>query len=473
MIFVPKPYQQYTINRIISDDIKAFPGKEIFGCGPFLDMGLGKTASTLTAFIELKRLGKIKKALVIAPKKVAESVWTSECEKWDHLNGIQISQILGKESQRKKALLQKADLYIINRENISWLVALYGSNWPFDFVIVDESSSFKNPKSQRFKSLKLILPYVKRSVCLTGTPQPNGLLDLWSQIYILDRGFRLGDSFAKYRDKYFDAGMRQGYAVFNYNIRKGDKDLLGEDFYKKEIFDKISDICFSMKTEDYLDLPDRIDNDRVITLPKDVKEKYDQFEMEQVLKLKDKEITAINAVGLTNKLLQFSNGAIYDEDRVWHEVHNEKMEALDEILEELNGQPLLLFYNFISDRERILLKYKYAREYKKPQDEKDWNKGKIRLMVVHPKSAGHGLNLQFGGTNTLWFGCPWSLEEYQQGVKRVHRNGVSGIVTNTRLIVKDTMDEDVIKSLKNKDKNQSAMIEAVKARIKKYESLKK
>jgi len=192
-----------------------------------------------------------------------------------------------------------------------------------------------------------------------------------------------------------------------------------------------------------------------------------------VLQLKDKEITAINAAGLTNKLLQFANGAIYDENRVWHEVHNEKMEALDEILEELDGKPLLLFYNFISDRERILLKYRYAREYKKPQDEIDWNKGKIRLMVVHPQSAGHGLNLQFGGTNTLWFGCPWSLELYQQGVKRVHRNGVSGIVTNTRLIIKDTMDEDVISALKNKDKTQSAMIEAVKARIEKYKKFSK
>lgn len=457
MQYKPKHYQEFGAKQII----------ELPEVGPFLDMGLGKTVMTLTAIIELIKTKQVKKILVIAPKKVAENVWTDEIEKWDHLNGLRTSQVLGSDKQRRRALMAQADIFIINRENVVWLVALYGSNWPFDMVVIDELSSFKNPKSQRFKSLRLVRKYMTRVVGLTGTPAPNGLLDLWSQIFLLDKGKRLGESFSRYRDMYFNPGKKDGYVVFNYNLKKGDE-LLGDDFYSKEIYNRIGDICFSMKTEDYLDLPERIDNNQYIVLPPDLQKKYDEFEQEQVLALKDKEITAVNAAGLTNKLLQFANGAIYDEDKAWHIVHDEKIDKLKEIVEALNGNPVLVFYSFISDKERILLSFKKARVLKTPQDIKDWNAGKIEILIAHPASAGHGLNLQFGGVNMVWFGCPWSLELYQQGIKRVHRNGVAGIVMNSRLVVKNTMDEDVIKALEGKDKLQNAVIQAVKARIEKY-----
>jgi SNF2 family DNA or RNA helicase len=462
MIYKAFSYQEYCTRQII-----ALP--EV---GPFLDMGLGKTVSTLNAIVELYKTKQIKKVLVIAPKKVAETVWTDEIEKWDHLNGLKTSKILGSEKDRKRALMQQADIYLINRENVVWLVAMYGSNWPFDMVVIDELSSFKNPKSQRFKSLRLVRKFMARVVGLTGTPAPNGLLDLWSQIFLLDKGQRLGENFTKYRDTYFNPGKKDGYVVFNYNLKKGDF-ILGEDFYKKEIFDRIGDICFSMKTEDYLQLPEKIDNDQIIILPKEIQKKYDDFEEEQVLAFADKEITAVNAAALTNKLLQFANGAVYDENKMWHVMHDEKLDKLKEIVEVLEGKPLLVFYSFISDKERILLSFKKARVLKTPQDIKDWNAGKIEILVAHPTSAGHGLNLQFGGNNILWYGCPWSLEQYLQGIKRVHRNGVVGIVNNMRLIIKNTMDEDVVKALEGKDKLQDAVIKAVKARIEKYGKAKK
>lgn len=462
MNYIAEPYQEYGTKKVM----------EIPGVGLFLDMGLGKTIITLTAIAELLKKKEIRKVLVIAPKKVAENVWTDEIEKWSHVSHLTTSQMLGSEKKRRQALYAKADIYIINRENVAWLVSLLGSNWPFDMTVIDELSSFKSPKSQRFKALRLVRPYMKRVVGLTGTPAPNGLLDLWSQLFLLDRGERLGLTFSKYREKYFDPGKRDGYVVFNYNLKKGDK-ILGEDYYRKEIFDRIKDICFSMKTEDYLKLPDRIDNDQYIHLPSEVKQRYDQFEEQEVLAFSEKEITAVNAAALTNKLLQFANGAVYDEDKVWHEVHTEKLEKLKEIIESLEGKPILIFYTFTSDRDRIMQIYKKARHLKTPQDVRDWNDKKIEIMVAHPASAGHGLNLQYGGHHMLWFGCPWSLELYQQGVKRIHRNGISDVVINTRLIVKGTMDEDVIKALQNKDKLQDAVIQAVKARIQKYAKVRK
>jgi SNF2 family DNA or RNA helicase len=459
-IYKPLRHQVYGTQQII----------DLPQTGPFLDMGLGKTVMTLTAIIELFRLKKIKRVLVIAPKKVAENVWTDEIEKWEHLKGLKTSQILGNEKSRIKALATPADIYITNRENVVWLVARYGSNWPFDMMVIDELSSFKSPKSQRFKSLRLVRRFVKRAVGLTGTPAPNGLLDLWSQLYLLDQGKRLGESFTKYRETYFEPGKRNGHIIFSYSLKDGDA-VLGKEFYRKEIFNNISDICFSMKTEDYMDLPDRIDNNQYIILPKETQQRYDDFEKEQVLAFADKEITAINAAGLTNKLLQFANGAVYDEKKNWHIVHEEKMDKLEEIIEALNDEPLMVFYSFISDKERIMLKFKYARELKTPQDIKDWNNKKIKLLVAHPASAGHGLNLQFGGHNILWFGCPWSLELYQQAIKRIHRNGVTNVVNNMRLIVKNTIDEDVIDRLNSKDILQDAVIHAVKARIEKYSKI--
>lgn len=459
MKYLPRNYQDFTTNRII----------ELPECGPFLDMGLGKTVATLTAIVELFRQKKIRKVLIIAPKKVAENVWTDERDKWDHLNHLSISQVLGTEKQRRTALAQKADIYIINRENVVWLVAFYGMAWPFDMLVIDELSSFKSPKSQRFKSLRLARKFMTRVVGLTGSPAPNGLLDIWSQIFLLDKGKRLGESFSKYRELYFNSGDRNGHVVYNYNLKKGDV-LLGDDFYKKEIMDRISDICFSMKTEDYLDLPERIDNDQYIILPSDIQRKYEEFEREQVLAFAamEKEITAVNAAGLTNKLLQFANGSVYDEAKIPHQVHGEMIDKLKEVVEALNGKPLLLFYQFTSDIETIQKVFKKSVLLKTPQHIKDWNAGKIELLITHAASAGHGLNLQFGGNDLCWYGCPWGLELYSQGIKRVHRSGVKDVVTNTRLIVKNTMHEDVILALEGKHKMQNAVIEAVKARIRKY-----
>lgn len=459
MKYIPRKYQEYTTQQII----------DLPEVGPFLDMGLGKTVSTLFALKELLARKEVKRILVIAPKKVAESVWTDEIDKWDGLGHLRTSKVMGNEKERRKALAKPADIYLINREQVVWLVALLGNNWNFDMVVIDELSSFKSHKSQRFKSLRLVRKYIHRVVGLTGTPATNGLLDLWSQLFLLDKGKRLGDNFGKYRDMYFDAGKRDGHVVFNYNLKKGNQ-LLGEDFYKAEIFNRIKDICFSMKTEDYIDLPERMDTIRYIDLPPAVLQKYNDFEREQVLEFLEtgKEVTAVNAAALSNKLLQFANGAVYDTNKDYHVVHDEKIEATKEIVEALDGKPLLIFYTYTSDKDRLKLVFKNMRELKTPQDIKDWNAGLIPIAIAHPASAGHGLNLQFGGQNMLWFGCPWSLELYLQAIKRIHRSGVTCVVNNMRLIVKGTLDEDVIKRLDLKDRTQAALIKAVQARIEKY-----
>jgi SNF2 family DNA or RNA helicase len=446
---------------------------ELPECGPFIDMGLGKTVMTLTALDHLFKNKTIKKVLVIAPKKVAESVWSDEIEKWDHLNHLTFSKVLGTQKQRENGLVQKAQIYLINRENVVWLVSKYGLNWPFDTVVIDELSSFKNHKSQRFKALKMIRPYIKRAIGLTGTPASNGLLDLWSELFLLDKGKRLGTRFSEYRDMYFQPGSRDGHVVFNYTLKKGDP-LLGEGYYRKEVFDRIKDICFSMKTEDYIDLPACIDNDIWLEMPDDLLKKYKDFERDQVLQFIEtgKEISAVNAAGLTNKLLQFANGAIYDSEKTWHQVHDLKLDELEERFEMLNGKPLLTFYSFISDKERIQLRFKKAaRELKTPQDIKDWNSGKIQMAICHPMSAGHGLNLQFGGWNMAWYGLPWSLELYKQAIKRIHRYGVENIVNNMRFLLKGSMDLDVSNALMGKDNLQNAVLKAVKARIHEYAGL--
>lgn len=477
MKFKARAYQDYTIGRIIDTP----------GVGPWIDMGLGKTVSTLTAFNELifDRF-EIKKPLIIAPKKVAENVWTDEVAKWDHLKHLKLSLVLGSERKRKEALLKPADMYVINRENVTWLVAHYASAWPFDAIIIDESSSFKNPSAKRFRALRKVVPLAKRVVCLTGTPAPNSELDLWSQLYLLDRGERLGPTFTGYKERYFKPDKRNGQVVYSYAL-KGDetevvekikgknvvvkKGLLGEDINKAEIHDKIGDICFSMKTEDYLELPERLDTTQLITMSDQSYEKYVEFEKKQVLTLyEDKDITAVNAAALTTKLLQFANGAIYDEEKNWHEVHNDKIEALIERIEAANGRPVMVFYSYKHDVERI---QKHLKSFK-PQklntsdDIKRWNDGEIPLMMAHPASAGHGLNLQFGGNHIEWFGVQFNLELYQQAVKRIHRSGQLYVVTNNRLLMKGTMDEDALLSLDNKSDNQEAIMKAVKARIEKY-----
>lgn len=449
-------YQRYTVDFILNHPAS--------GC--FLDMGLGKTVSTLTAINRLMYEDlEINKVLVIAPKRVAEDTWTKEVEKWDHLKHLRVSRVLGTESQRKAALKSDADIYVINRENVCWLVAQYRGSLPFDMLVIDELSSFKSPKAQRFKSLRLVRPQFSRVVGLTGTPAPNGIIDLWSQIYLLDQGERLEKTVSKYRQKYFRPGRSNGQVVFDYKI------LDGSD---KVIYQKISDICVSMKAEDYLELPPRMDHTIEVSLAETVREQYSEFEKDEVLRLVDRDeesaISAANAAALSNKLLQFSNGAIYDADREVHELHEAKLEALEEIVEAANGEPVLVFYSFRHDISRIKRKLKayHPRELVNSKDIDDWNAGKIQVLLAHPAGAGHGLNLQKGGNIIVWFGLTWSLELYQQACARLYRQGQVRPVQIYHLQAKGTMDEDVMKAISGKADKQEALMQAVKARINKY-----
>lgn len=436
-------------------------------CALFLEMGLGKTVSTLTAINRLiyEEL-EIMSVLVVAPKRVAESVWDAEIEKWEHLTRLKFSKVIGSEKERKKALSQKADIYLIGRDNIPWLCGQYGGSMlPFDMLVIDELSSFKNPKSQRFKALKMVQPSLKRVVGLTGTPAPNGLIDLWSQIYLLDRGKRLGKFVSNFRETYFHPAKKNGPIVYSYGLNKG-----GEE----EIHEKIGDICMSMKAKDYLTLPGRITNHIDIRFDKELQKKYDDFERDQVLSIfgdkGEKEISAVNAASLTTKLLQFANGAIYDEDGKYHIVHDLKIEAAKEIIEDANGKSVLIAWTYRHDKERLLeaLKKYKPRELKTDQDIKDWNNGKIQVMMMHPASGGHGLNLQHGGNIILWFGNTFSLELEQQFNARLDRNGQTEVVIVNKLVTHNTVDTDVIKSQDIKAGVQDGLMEAVKARIKKY-----
>lgn len=452
-------------------------------CGVFLEMGLGKTVSTLTAINYLMNdYCEINSVLVIAPKRVAESVWQEEAEKWDHLKHLRFSKIIGTAKQRINAVMDtKADIYIISRDNVAWLCALYGGGkLPFDMVVIDELSSFKSYKSERFKALRGARPYLKRLVGLTGTPAPNGLIDLWPQIYLMDRGERLEKTITRYREKYFRPGQTNGHVVYSY-------DLMSDSEYL--IHKKIEDICISMKTNDYLEMPERTDNYIKLKMPEQIKKQYDDFEKNKVLDLfkpeqeylenadkwvdKPVEINAVNAAALSNKLLQFANGAVYGSDeavRKVYPVHDIKLEALKEIIEDANGQSVLVAWTFQFDRDRImdyLKKYK-PRELKNNKDIEDWNAGKIQVMLAHPASAGHGLNLQAGGNIIVWFGQTWSLELYQQFNARLYRQGQQNHVIINHLILQGTHDEDVVRALKSKDKKQNALMDSIKAKIDKY-----
>lgn len=449
-------YQRYSVDFIVNHT----------AAGLFLDMGLGKTVSTLTAINRLMYEDlEVSKVLVVAPKRVAEDTWAKEVAKWDHLKHLRVSRVLGTERQRKEALRKDADIYVINRENVCWLVALYRGALPFDMLVIDELSSFKSPKAQRFKSLRLVRPQFSRVVGLTGTPAPNGMIDLWSQIYLLDQGERLEKTVTKYRQKYFRPGRTNGVVVFDYKI------LDGSD---KAIHDKISDICVSMKAEDYLELPPLMNHTVEITMPENVAAKYIDFEKNEVLKLMEQEeentISAVNAAALSNKLLQFSNGAIYDADKNVHEIHGAKLEALEEIVEAANGEPVLIFYSFRHDISRIKkrLKTYKPRELIDGKDIDDWNAGKIPVLLAHPAGAGHGLNLQKGGNIEVWFGLTWSLELYQQAVARLYRQGQTKPVQVYHLVAAGTMDKDVLKAIDGKADKQEALMQAVKARINKY-----
>lgn len=453
MRYTPHAYQDFATRHIMDHPYSAL----------LLEMGLGKTVATLTAVNQLMyEEFEVHKVLVIAPKRVAEDTWINEAAKWDHLKHLRLSLVLGSERQRKEALRAKADIYVINRENVAWLVGLYQSAFPFDMVVIDELSSFKSPKSIRFRALRMVRPKVQRVVGLTGTPAPNSLIDLWAQLYLIDQGERLGKTVTSYRQKYFTPGRTNGHVVFDYKLRGG-----GEE----AIYERISDICVSMRTKDYLQLPECIHNTVTVRMSDAERAKYERFERDQILALEESEdITAVNAAALSNKLQQYANGAIYDEDRNVHEVHTAKLEALEEIIESANGKSVLLFYNYKHDLERIEKKFRALKPVRlnNSEDIAAWNRGEIQLYLAHPASAGHGLNLQQGGDYIVWFGPTWSLELYQQANARLHRQGRTRPVIITHIVAEGTIDGDIIKALGGKESKQDALMEAVKARISKY-----
>jgi SNF2 family DNA or RNA helicase len=449
----------HTYQLHIIDHILTHPS-----AGIFVEMGLGKTIATLTAVTSLMYdFFEISKVLVIAPKFVAENVWTNESDKWDHTNFLRLSLATGTEKQRLTALNAPADIYIINRENVVWLVSHYGSGFPFDMIIIDELSSFKSPKAQRFKALRHVLPHIKHIVGLTGTPIPNGLIDLWSQIYLLDQGESLGKRLTLFRDKYFTPGRRNGPVIYDYKLKPGCDQLIHQ---------AISGICISMKSADYLELPDRIDHYIKIRLDKDMMKKYADFEATLMLELmQGQEITAVNAAVLSGKLRQFANGAVYDESHNYIEMHTAKLEALKELVEQANGYPVLIFYAFRHDLSRILETLKpFNPETINSETLKRWNNKEISVLLAHPASAGHGLNLQYGGNTVIWFGIDWSLELYQQANARLHRQGQSKPVNVYHLITENTIDEDVIKSLASKSAGQESFINSIKARFEEYKN---
>ena len=422
--------------------------------GLFLDMGLGKTVITLTAIKELIEDFAIWKVLVIAPKRVAEDTWSREHEKCDHLSGLRISKVLGTPAQRMKALRAEADIYVIGRDNVKWLVELMGKSWPFDMVVIDELSSFKNPSAQRFKALRKVIPASDRVVGLTGTPSPNGLMDLWAEIYLLDRGERLGPTISAYREKYFRAGARNGYIVYKWEPYS---------YSQKEIERKISDICMSMSAEDYLELPERIDNEIKIRLSEKEMKQYDQMERDQLLRIDDEAVVALNAAAVMNKLLQMANGSVYADGGDVVRIHEKKLDALEEIID-TTGEPVLIFYSFRHDLEAIKKRIPDAKELGGAEDIKAWNDGKIQVLLCHPASVGYGLNLQEGGHVIVWYGLTWSLELYQQANARLFRQGQQKAVIIHHLIAEGTVDEQVMKALQHKDTSQSALLTALKER---------
>lgn len=455
MQFVPHAYQKHCIDKII----------ELDKVGLFLDMGLGKTVTTLTAIKELKyNRFQVRKVLIIAPKKVAEGTWTKEKDKWDHTQMLRVSPVLGSEKKRIKAINTPSDLYVINRENVVWLVDYYRNAWPFDMVVIDESSSFKNHSAKRFKALVQVMSKIKRLVELTGTPSPNGLNDLWSQIYLLDEGRRLGKRYGQFRERYFDPGRRgpQGF-VYDYDPKDG---------AEQSILSAISDICISMKAEDYLQLPDMVIHEIPVSLDAKAEKAYKELERKMILEFpENEEISVTSAAALSNKLLQLANGAVYDEEHKAHEVHTSKLDAFLELVESLQGKPLLVFYNFQHDKERILkvlgTKKLRVKELKTVQDEDDWNHQEIDILLTHPASSAYGLNLQQGGNHVCWFGLTWNYELYTQANKRLHRQGQTEKVIVHHLICSGTRDEDVMKALKKKEGVQDFVMESLKARIRK------
>lgn len=444
MKYKPHEYQEYAKEFIIGKRVSAL----------FLDCGLGKTVITLTAVWELLLdYFEIRKVLVIAPLRVARDTWSGELEKWEHLTGIEMSAVLGTEQERVNALNRRANVYVINRENVEWLVE--HEKWDFDMVVIDELSSFKSHKAKRFKALKRVRPMVRWMVGLTGTPAPNGLLDLWAEIGILDMGQRLGRFIGGYRERFFLPDKRSREMVFSYKPREGAEEA---------IYNLLSDICISMKAVDYLEMPECIYNRVEVSMNEKEMKLYHQLEKDMLIPYEDGDIDAVNAAGLSNKLIQMANGAVYDENGEVKYIHDRKLEALEDLLEAANGKPVLIVYWYKHDLARIK-EHLGAVELDTAEDFQKWNAGEIPVAVIHPASAGHGLNLQAGGSTLAWFGLTWSLELYQQMNARLWRQGQRETVVIHHLIAKGTLDEQVMESLEKKDCGQSALVEAVKVRI--------
>lgn len=454
MRFVPHNYQQVVIERLVSSPRLAL----------FQDMGLGKTVEVLTAIQTLRMRWRVGRVLVVAPKKVAEATWSNEAAQWDHLSDMKIVPVLGTLTKRIMALNTPADLYVINRENIPWLVDYYRNEWPFDGVVLDESSSFKNPQSKRFKALKKVLDRIQWLVLLTGTPAPNGLEDLWAQIYLLDQGQRLGRTISSFRDAFFTQDKSYpGQQYRTYTPQPG---------ADKRIEDAIADICVSMKAEDYLELPEYIEDVVPVELDAPAKKAYKKLEREMLLEIDGATITAGTAAVLNGKLLQLCSGAVYDTNGQAQEVHGCKVEAFLEVVEQLNGQHVLVFYWYKHEVDRLLdaLARQFpslrVRVYLGDEDAAAWNAGAVDILLAHPASCGYGLNLQKGGHHMVWFGFPnWALEIYQQACKRLHRQGQRFPVVSHLMVVQGGMDQAVVAALQEKGDAQEALMQALKAKI--------
>lgn len=453
MKFVPHSYQKAVIDHVCNHP----------ATGVFLGMGLGKTSLTLAVLVtELFDKLTLNKILIIAPKKVAEATWQEEVEKWDEFKYLRISTVLGTAKERIQALQKEAEVYVINRENVVWLCEHYGYKLPFDMLVLDESTSFKDSKSKRWKALRKVRTCFKKIVLLTGTPRPNSLMDLWAQVYLLDGGKRLGRTITEYRNNYFIPDKRNGVVVYSYKLRN--------ERAEQEIYNLISDICISLKSEDYKNLPDRLPPVVVpVKLESTAMKHYKELERECVTEIANSEISALSAAAVSNKLLQLANGAIYDEDRNVIEVHRAKIEALREIIE-LANSPVLVFYSYLHDLDRIKKAFPNAKLLESAGDVRAWNRGEIPILLAHPASAGYGLNLQAGGHIIVWFGLTWSLEQYQQANARLERQGQKEPVVIHHLVAEGTIDKRVIRVLARKETGQNAMMDFIKLKIKEIEN---
>lgn len=448
MKYKPYAYQEYAENFILDN----------LGAGLLLDMGMGKTATTLSAVEKLIRdRFELCRVLVIAPLKPAVETWPAELAKWTHLEGLEYSLVIGSEKERITALSKDAEIFIINRENVVWLVNYYKKKWPFEMAVIDELSSFKSSKSQRFRALKRVRPMMKRVVGLTGTPSPNGLLDLWAQAYLIDQGEALGKTITGYREKYFMPDKRNATTIFSWKPKPG---------AEEEIYERLKSCCISMDSAEYLDLPERLYINHEVELPDEAKEQYKQLQRDMLLPFADGDIDAGSAGILANKLLQFCGGCVYDENRGVKEFHTEKLDKLEQLIEEANGQPVLVFYAYQHERDRILQRFSEAVEIKEADAVKQWNAGKIPILLAHPASAGHGLNLQEGGHIAVWYNWTHNLEWYQQANKRLHRPGQKEVVLIHHIGVKGGLDMQVLNNVLSEKANaQEFLIQALRAII--------